>query len=147
MRYITVILLFLVVSFACDREEYSNIPYAQVSYTLFEKDIHDLAGIPSALVVTKARNQSDRIGYGGLLIVHGTQGDYFAFDLSCPVEAKRDVKLTVDDSNIIATCPSCGAEYNIETRSGFAVKGSKYNLTPYDVVVTGSSGDVRNAAR
>lgn len=144
MKHLTSILLLSVLLFACDNEEYSNIPSAQVSYTLYPKDVNDLAGIPSSITVTKVRNETDKIGYGGLLVVHGTQGDYFAFDLSCPVEARRDKRIEVASSNVLAVCPSCGAEFNIETKDGFAVKGSRYNLTGYDVYITGTSGLVKN---
>jgi len=133
MRYVVALVFLLSVSVACDREEYSNIPYAPVNYPLYDKDANDLSVQPSCLVLTTPRNEADRIGYGGLLVVHGPEGEYYAFDLCCPVEARRTAKLEVESSLVAAKCSQCGARFDISTASGFPIEGTKYRLTPYQV--------------
>lgn len=141
--FVTLSLLAVVAFFACDREEFSGIPYATVDYELFDADRDKLLGQPSFIVVDKARNASDKIGYGGLLIVHGPLGDYYAFDLSCPVEARRDKLIEAESNGVYATCPHCGARFDISTRDGFPSEGSKYRLTTYQVILNMNSRPTR----
>ena len=61
---------------------------------------------------------------------------YYAFDLSCPHEHKRDIRVGVD--MIFATCPECGSQYDIGFGLGNCIKGeSQYPLKRYTVTLSG----------
>lgn len=80
-------------------------------------------------------------GYGGVMLVCDPNGEYTAFDLSCPVERKPDIIIRHDTDNPIAgivKCPECGSTYNIYAGGG-AVSGEAakmhYGLEVYHVFV------------
>ncbi len=53
-----------------------------------------------------------QLGYGGLLIFRDFDGKIHCCDLSCPVEASRTVRVSVN-SSLVATCPECGSTYQL----------------------------------
>lgn len=84
-------------------------------------------------------------GYGGLLIVCGMNpytleaGVPMAYDLSCPVECKPDVRVGMhtDGALPFAVCPVCGSHYDVVERGGAPTSGPalqhKYGLRRYEV--------------
>lgn len=70
-------------------------------------------------------------GYGGVLLVSGVNpftqdaGVPMAYDLSCPVECKPDVRVEMqnDDGFEIAVCPVCGSHYDVIERGGSPISG------------------------
>ncbi|MDD4922062.1 MAG: hypothetical protein PHS30_06240 [Bacteroidales bacterium] len=88
---------------------------------------------------------TDRIGFGGILIVHsenpldGTNG-YFAFDLACPVERKSSVRVGKPDLNLTCRCSSCSEEYNLFFGNGDPLNHiSKEGLRRYTVHLDNSN--------
>lgn len=71
----------------------------------------------------------DATGYGGVLLTQGADpfaGNVtcpLAYDLSCPVEGRRDVRVSLDKANFEAVCPACGSRYDVVTGAGTAVSG------------------------
>lgn len=76
-------------------------------------------------------------GFGGILLVTDIHGDPHAFDLACPVEAQRDVRVVVDTELQKARCPKCHSIYDIFTNYGLPVEGEalskNYALRHYHV--------------
>lgn len=74
-------------------------------------------------------------GYGGILLVSNTMGEPKAFDLSCPVECSRDVRVEIDKSTMLAVCPKCGSTYDVFSLNGHPTSGTAaergYGLRPY----------------
>ena len=76
-------------------------------------------------------------GFGGVLLVCDLQSNVLAYDLSCPVECRSDVRIEVDTEINKAVCPRCGSVYDIYSLYGQAVSGEAadrgYGLTRYKV--------------
>jgi len=91
-------------------------------------------------------------GFGGILLVSDVLGAPRAYDLSCPVEARRDVRVQVDTDRMIAECPRCHSTYDVfeygAALSGEALSlGRDGNLQHYNVLMPGPGGEyalVRN---
>ena len=86
------------------------------------------------------------IGYGGILVVHAIDDQFYAFDLSCPYEADRNIRIEVDESSHVAVCPVCKTEYSVFSYGGIAAPngaGREY-LKKYQVVANGSKLTVTN---
>lgn len=85
-------------------------------------------------------------GFGGVLLVSGMDpfsaeaGVAMAYDLSCPVERKRDIRVKMVEGGVLpeAVCPECGSHYDVVERGGAPVSGpalsAKYGLTRYQVL-------------
>jgi hypothetical protein len=148
---ISIFLVFTV--FSCKEEIYSTIPTAPVrcNLNLNFGDQSLNAGVGAYLCITQKRLETDRLGFGGLLIVNGIgQGtiSLYAYDLACPVEASRSALVVPENTSqtgiptaITAKCPKCGAVYNIIDGYGTPQSGSKYFLRAYRVEKTGGGGE------
>jgi hypothetical protein len=152
MRKIILFILFIFTAFSCDDEIYSTIPNAPVSYklNLNFNDSQLNVGTGAYLKITKKRLETDRLGYGGLLVVNGIGEkpvNLFVYDLACPVEANRNALIVPEDLNetgnpmaITAKCSKCGAVYNIIDGYG-TPESTKYYLRSYRVMPTAIPGE------
>lgn len=130
--------LFVFLVFSCNKVNVSNIPYARVYLTLdLRFQDKDLVGLLNYKEITTPRNAGDMIGFSGVLVVCGYNNIYYAFDLCCPHEAKRDVKVVADNTGY-AKCPKCGTSYEIGYGTGTPSNGpSEYALTRFQVTPAG----------
>ena len=119
---------FIVVIWSgCDDNYVSPIPLYPVSlklnltstYPTFKNSIHQF------LLFEKRINVNDMIGYGGILVFSGIDPDsgntmYYAFDMACPYEVKRDVRVyPIKDGLGQVKCEKCGSVYNVFSGSGY----------------------------
>ena len=137
MKKLLLIPLFVCLAFSCEDEIYSPIPWAPVGFTLeLNGRDSELNGVLSYKTFTQKRFDADRLGYGGVLVINSigtTTGiNLKAYDLACPVEVDPNVKIKPDADGIKATCPKCGAVYNISSH-GIPISGSKHPLRQYNV--------------
>ena len=76
-------------------------------------------------------------GWGGVLVVCDIMNTPRAFDLSCPVEAKNNIRIKVDKEKLEAVCPSCGSRFDVFDTPGYPLSGpaheKKYGLKQYHV--------------
>jgi hypothetical protein len=122
---------------SCDDEIVSSIPYAPVNLTLDLK--YEDSELRNPLVYKTfidKRSENDRLGFGGILVINGRGENMlinlFAYDLACPVEVNRNIRIVPDDLGQ-AVCPRCGAVYMIANGSGASLSGSKIFLKTYRV--------------
>ena len=128
---------------ACEKEIISPIPSLPVSVTLnLDFEDRDLIPLLATKSITQRRAEVDRIGFGGLLIINGYSSNgsinLFAYDLACPVEARRDTKVVPDNTGK-AVCPACGAVYTIAYGTGVPDTISRYPLRNYMVSPAGGN--------
>ena len=158
MKRILTLLLLTVFAFSCEKEYYTTIPNFPVSLTLRLENLDfDLNTNLSYKIFTQPRYETDRLGFGGILVINGmgiNTVNLFAYDLSCPVEALRNIKVIPDNLSastssavptaVTATCPECGAVFNIANGSGRPQEGTKYHLRSYRVADSGMQYTVIN---
>ncbi|MBQ0007351.1 MAG: hypothetical protein KBT40_01340 [bacterium] len=145
LKYLVLVLTVLF-SVGCEKvNEESPVPKYPVSYSidyLIYAPILDTQG--GYYVVTTPTEYNQYLGFSGLLIFHGFDDRFYAFDLCCPYECNREIRI-VPESTGRATCPECGSEYDIGFGTGRPTKGpSTKVLRRYNVSVTGSVVRVTN---
>lgn len=83
-------------------------------------------------------------GYGGVVLVSDILGVPRAYDMSCPVEHRRDVRMTVNQGEALARCPMCGSTYAV-FELGTALSGEAaqhgYSLRQFRVLIPGDGGE------
>ncbi|MDD4971525.1 MAG: hypothetical protein PHT07_19020 [Paludibacter sp.] len=80
---------------------------------------------------------TDRVGYGGILVYTGLDGNYYAFDMSCPYEAKQNIRVYPNDIGQ-AICEGCGSVFDIGYGIGNPSAGkSKEALKRYKTMMSG----------
>lgn len=143
-------LLALALSFtSCEEVNDNRIPYMPVYIDLgntayWEKyGVHYLGdynrfikseGVPSDFHY----NLTTETGFGGVLLVTTIDNTPLAYDLSCPVEVKQNVRVSFNPDTRIATCPKCHSEYDVCEYNGSPISGEakrlKYGLRRYIAV-------------
>lgn len=125
-------------------EEYKSVIPDTAVYVernpLVDKDAFNLNAIGGFDEIKSMSKQTDRLGYGGILIYHGLDDNIYAFDLACTKEVKRSVRV-VTDSLVTgqAVCPECGSVFNVAYGSGNRISGdAPEGLRRYRVRISGS---------
>jgi nitrite reductase/ring-hydroxylating ferredoxin subunit len=141
MKRILIIGCLILWIFSCKTEE-NPIPSYPVYLNLdltFEDKV--LKAIPAYKEFTN-RNINialgERIGYGGVLVVHTLLDEYKAFDRACPYEASANVTVQVDEEILYAVCPKCGTKYEVGLGSGAPDGVGRHGLRPYNTMLNGS---------
>ena len=132
--------IFLCFAFlSCEKVQETTIPltrvYLEIDLAYRDKDLFALL---CQKAITQPRTASESTGFGGVLVVHGFDDIYYAYDLACPLEANRSVRLTpLDDGT--AMCNSCGTVFDTAYGTGTPLSGaSQYPLRKYLVSGSGS---------
>ena len=134
-----VLLVIICLFLACDHPLISPVPSAPV-YLEIHLDYTDSDLIPAlaAKSFTKPRLATERLGFGGVLVVNGYGSNgascLFAYDLACPNEVNKNVIIIPDDEGK-ARCPRCGSVYITMWGMGIpeTPSVSKYPLRSYRV--------------
>lgn len=117
--------------------------YGIFRYFILMEGISDPPGFPYSY--------NSATGYGGVLLIGGQDvfsGDVgpLAYDLSCPVERMRNIRVYVDENTFEAICPDCGSHYNAVEGNGAPISGPaksmNYALTHYSCYPTNTGGYV-----
>lgn len=97
-------------------------------------------------------SQQSATGYGGVLLINGmdpftaTTDTPLAYDLSCPVEVKPEVRVEIEGDLYEAVCPVCGSHYDVTMGGGSPLSGPaatgkyKYGLRRYKCLPTANGG-------
>ena len=81
--------------------------------------------------------ENDRVGFGGILVNTGFDGNYYAFDMACPYEAKYNVRVYPNEIGQ-AVCESCGSVFNIAFGNGDPISGpAAETLKRYRTMLSG----------
>lgn len=91
-------------------------------------------------------------GFGGVLLISGVNpytleaGVPLAYDLSCPVECKSDIRVAIvyDDAIPVAVCHECGSTYDVVELGGSPTDGPakqrRLGMRRYECRETGYGG-------
>ena len=111
-RSITILLFVVLLSVVSCVDEVSRftVPYSRVFFQI------DVNGLDSDLtffdykILVQGRTVGEQTGYGGLLVFRTIEGNIFAYDLCCPYEDNREIKVKPTD-NGKAVCSKCGSVF------------------------------------
>lgn len=129
MKYIYGIVLLLVLSTGCGKEE-NYIPDVAVNFnvTLAEFSIKSTNNV---LLVPN-------YGVGGLMIVKTPLGSFVAFDRCSTVNPEKVCKIVPDESGLTATDPCSGAKFSLLDGSPQKAPAER-SLKTYTITLQGST--------
>lgn len=148
---------------SCTTIDDDRIPSMPVSINLSTPDMWTTYGVAGygeyryfILPLREPRNfpftDKTATGYGGVLLVSGVNpytfeaGVPLAYDLSCPVECRPDIRVAMQPDGLTsdAVCPDCGSHYDVLELGGSPTEGPaksrKLGLRRYDCRSTGYGG-------
>ncbi|MBD5347655.1 MAG: hypothetical protein HDR84_00200 [Bacteroides sp.] len=150
-----VICSVLLAAASCNTVDDTRIPAMQVSLNLASTPLWNTYGVSAygdwrifIKSLGEPRNfpysDGSRTGFGGVLLVCGLNpytmeaAVPMVYDLSCPVEAKMDIRVQMKDTESlpVAVCPVCDSHYDVVESGGAPISGPardlKYGLTRYE---------------
>jgi hypothetical protein len=87
--------------------------------------------------ITKTRFDREYIGYAGLIVWIGMDGQYHAADLCCPNCLLKNKPVEVD--GFYAICPKCEEHYDLSYGYANPTKGmTKFGLKMYQTILSNS---------
>lgn len=133
--------LFLIVALlviSCQKVDKSDLPYARVNFKVdLRNQDRDLVGTLNYKTFTQPRLAAEYVGYSGILVVCGFDNIYYAYELCCPHEAQKSIKV-VADTDGTATCPGCQTVYDTGYGIGNPMSGpSQHRLRRLNIIQTG----------
>lgn len=140
-------MLLGVVASGCDSVQDDRIPSMPVSINLADPGLwntYGVSGFGISRIFVRDLNipsgfytANTYTGYGGVLLIGGmdpfdaTTNTPLAYDLSCPVECKRDIRVEIDpEPPFEAVCPVCHSRYDVIALGGVSVAGDAYRHKP-----------------
>jgi nitrite reductase/ring-hydroxylating ferredoxin subunit len=134
---------------ACSDNFNSSIPdYAVYIERNINLEALDLRTIGGYKTYTTIEEYGDAIGYGGVMVIYGFNENYYAFDMACPYEINRGIRVRPNSAGT-AVCDSCGSVFSIGYGSGNRLSGpakeglKRYHISVYQTV----SGNVFQVTR
>ena len=144
---------------ACHTIDDDRIPYAPVRIAFNTQADWEVYGVTGALDSQRFIKYENTLyppnfpfteltytGFGGVLLCGDIHGNPVAYDLSCPVERSRTVRVVVDTQKMNAYCPDCHSEYGVFDNNGAPLSGkalsNNYGLRRYSVT-RGMQGEYR----
>lgn len=138
MKYRWCIILLGVLLSACENVNYrSSVPSMPVSYTIYITREHPHFIIENGFQVfppiTKTIYEREYIGYAGLLVWVGMDGNYHAADLCCPNCLKKQQPVEVD--GLFAVCPICSEHFDLSYGYATPTRGTTHEtLRMYQIL-------------
>ena len=134
-------LVLSVAACGCDHVDFDRIPPTNVRLSFDTRAEWERYGTPGALdhrrfiLDGNLRVPSDfpwtgltYTGFGGILLVGDLSGAPYAYDLACPVEVNRNVRIEIDTQENVAYCPKCGSRYSVFNNYGSPISGEARKL-------------------
>lgn len=165
MKQIFSLILLLLAITSCDTIDDNRIPALAVNIELDNVGLWNTYGVGGAgqyrYFIRENKEpanfpftETTYTGFGGVLLISGTDpyssepNVPLAYDMACPVECQRDIRVRIEDNPFYAVCPSCGSTYNVFDGGGTPVSGPaadgdiKFRLQPYTCIPTKFGGYV-----
>lgn len=132
------LLLLVAVSSCMDETQHLTVPYAPVSFRIDMDGTDFLLKTPLSnkiFLEKDKRISSDRLGFAGLLVVSDATGNtLFAYDLCCPYEDSKVIKVIPKDDGS-AICSQCKSVFVTMYGLGSVVSGpATESLQRYTVI-------------
>ena len=138
-KWLYIGVLFMLLS--CENINNMNpVSYVPVNYTLNITQEYPHFVVDNGynvMTITKTRFDREYIGYAGLIVWIGMDGQYHAADLCCPHCLLKHKPVEVD--GFYAICPECEEHYNLSYGYANPTKGmTKFGLKMYQTILSNS---------
>lgn len=129
---------------ACNNTDSPTVPSRPVNIRLNLTANYNTFSAPLEYLTFEKKNENlgvYSIGYGGILVNVTMESAYRAFDMSCPYEKDKDIKVRPESGGAFAVCEKCGSKFDLAYGYGYVEKGpAKDHLTQYKAAVYINNG-------
>lgn len=79
----------------------------------------------------------------GVILYNAGDGEFYAFDRTCPYDMPVSIAVETDGTNVFATCPACGTEYVLSSMGNPTIDGpGSWPLREYKAFYNENTGIV-----
>jgi hypothetical protein len=116
IHFFTVFIPVILIFSSCKHEDQHPVPYVYVNFTinLFDDpEFYRLRTQGYTMVIHNYTIGVLSLGYNdnGVVIYNNGDGEFFAFDCTCPYDLPINSAIDVSNQSGIATCPLCGSQF------------------------------------
>ncbi|QGY43869.1 hypothetical protein GM418_09430 [Maribellus comscasis] len=101
-KYLVVVVVMVLFSISCDKEDDGIIPNVLVPFTINLNIYNDLT-VPGNSVFFA------NVGFGGVIVYCELPGTYYAFDATCSYEVSSTCRLR--NEGVLGTCECCDSQF------------------------------------
>lgn len=132
---------------SCEPEAQHPVPEFDVNFRInvFSDPEFFRLRTPGNSVVITSTTFGHSIGYdnNGIIIYSGGDGEYYAFDRTCPHDIPLSIAVESNPTSGLATCPECGSVYVFPSMGAPSLDSpSKWPLLEYHAYYNPNTGDI-----
>jgi hypothetical protein len=116
IHFFTVFILVILNFSSCKREDQHPVPDVYVNFTINlmdDPEFFQLRTQGNAVIIKSSTIGTLSLGYNnnGVLIYNNGDGEFYAFDCTCPYDLPVNVAVELSNISGIAVCPVCASQY------------------------------------
>ncbi len=140
--------MLLLISSSCKKEEHHPIPDVYVNFMInlnTDPEFFHLRAQGTSAVITSSTIGAFNLGYdnNGIIIFNAGDGEFYAFDRTCPYDIPESIIVETDGLSGLATCPHCGSVYVFPSLGVPTLDSpAKWPLKKYNAFYNPNTGDL-----
>jgi nitrite reductase/ring-hydroxylating ferredoxin subunit len=149
VHFFTVFILVpIIFSSSCKREEQHPVPDVYVNFTihlLTDPEFFRLRTQGNSVIIHSYDIAKLSLGYNnnGVIIYNNGDGEFYAFDCTCPYDLPVNAAVEISEISGIAVCPVCGSEYVLTSMGAPTLDSpAHWSLKEYHASYYPSTGDL-----
>jgi hypothetical protein len=150
IHFFTIFIVLPVIFYSsCKPEQQHPIPEVYVNFTINLEDSPDFYFLltPSSAAIVYSYDIGGAISLGfnnnGIIIYNNGDGEFYAFDCTCPHDLPENAAVDVSAQNGMATCPRCGSQYVFPSMGAPTTDGpSHWPLKEYNAYYNPNTTDL-----
>lgn len=141
-------LLLVLFSSSCQKEEQHPVPNVYINFIINLQDdpeFYHLRFQGTSVVITSSTIGTLSLGFNdnGIIIYNAGDGEFYAFDRTCPHDLPESIAVESDGNNL-ATCPQCGSIYVFPSMGAPTLDSpAKWPLKTYHAFYNPNTGDLK----
>ena len=114
--FVVFLLVLFNFSSSCKREEQHPVPDVYINFTInlqTDPEFFRLRTQGNSVIIHNTTIGTLSLGFNnnGVLVYNNGDGEFFAFDCTCPYDLPKNVAVELSNVTGIAVCPACHSEY------------------------------------
>jgi nitrite reductase/ring-hydroxylating ferredoxin subunit len=148
LRIFLILCLLIYVNSECKKEEQHPIPDVYVNFLIniqTDPEYFFLLTQGNSIVINSSEIGALSLGYNnnGIIIYNSGDGEFYAFDRTCPHDIPESIVVETDGISGFATCPQCGSVYVFPSMGLPTVDSpSRWPLKKYNAFYNPNTGDL-----
>ena len=144
--FLLTFVLLVGLSSSCEKQQQHPVPSAYANFTIniqTDPEFIRLAAPGNSMVINDYTVGTFTLGFDniGVVVYNGGDGEFYAFDRTCPYDMPKSIVVETDGTNVFATCPECGTEYVMSSMGNPTIDGpGTWPLREYKVIYNQNTG-------